>query len=481
MGITNEISVHTISSSEMEMAEKSVEYALKAGASDVQVCLDKASTDLTALLNGELDNIRHTGDRALTIRIYADGRSGIFSTNRLETKSIESFIKAAVENVRFLAKDPHRKLPDQSETAHDAIRGDEMELCCKGYDNITEEDRLRILHEASIFGKECANGIAHSSGKLISEETEYNNTLTDTFLIDSAGTMCRHIETSFEVCVQSTVEDRNGNKYSGLWWEYNICPDKVRHSICGEMAMKEALMQINPVKLDGGEYTMVVDNRFSGKLIHPIIQALQGTSIQQNSSFLNNTLGSKVLGEGVTLLDRPRVKGKTGSILFEGDGRACLDRDILRDGVVMEYFIGTYMSSKLGMPATSETANRPVLQPFVKGDKNLTEKLRSDSELITSTDSLSLGKHEILSLCGDGIFVTGFNGGNCNTATGDFSYGVEGFRFRNGQIEQPIESMVITGNMIELWNSLSIAGNDPRSGLSRQIPTIAFENVVFRG
>lgn len=26
-----------------------------------------------------------------------------------------------------------------------------------------------------------------------------------------------------------------------------------------------------------------------------------------------------------------------------------------------------------------------------------------------------------------GILVTGFNGGNCNSSSGDFSYGIEGF------------------------------------------------------
>ena len=56
---------------EIRIAENSVEAALDAGASAVQVTLDKACTDIVALLNGELDNIRHTGDRSLTFRLYS--------------------------------------------------------------------------------------------------------------------------------------------------------------------------------------------------------------------------------------------------------------------------------------------------------------------------------------------------------------------------------------------------------------------------
>lgn len=460
-----------ISQEEIEIAERSVETALQAGASGVQVSLDKARTDIFALLNGEIDNIRQTGDRALTFRIFADGRYGVFSTNRLEDKSIAQFMKQAVENVRLMAEDPFRRLPYESETAKDAINGDEMELCWDGYDSVRNEDRLDMAKMVSVFGKECASS---DGWKLISEETEYNNTLTDTLLIDSNGLRCRQIETSFEVSSQSSIEDRKGNIYSGLWWDYDIRLDGIRDSRCGENALNEAVRQIGPAKLPGGRYTMVVDRRVCGKLIQPVLNALSGYSIQQNSSFLTGSVDTKIFGDGITVLDRPRVKGCCGSILFEPDGRACLDRDIIRDGIVKEYFISTYMSGKLGMAPTSETANRPVLLPYVKGNPHLTEELRDG-------DKATLGIDGILGICGNGILVTEFNGGNCNTATGDFSYGIGGFEFRDGMIVRPVETMVITGNMISLWNSLVAAGTDPINGFSRQIPTVAFEGVMFNG
>ena len=92
-----------ISDAEIRIAENSVEAALDAGASAVQVTLDKACTDIVALLNGELDNIRHTGDRSLTFRLYSEGRYGVFSTNRLDDNGIRSFMKQAVEHLRLQA------------------------------------------------------------------------------------------------------------------------------------------------------------------------------------------------------------------------------------------------------------------------------------------------------------------------------------------------------------------------------------------
>ena len=39
--------------------------------------------------------------------------------------------------------------------------------------------------------------------------------------------------------------------------------------------------------------------------------------------------------------------------------------------------------------------------------------------------------------------------------------------------------MLITGNIIDLWNNLSAAGDDYRPSARWQIGTLAFENVSF--
>ena len=461
---------YAITEEETRIADHSVALAVEAGASAVQVTLDKARTEIYALLDGELDNIRQTGDRALTFKVYTDGRYGVFSTNRLEESSIRDLLEKAVQNVRMLAPDRFRKLPAKEDTANDAVRGDEMGLVWYGYDTVTADEKLAMAKNVSVFA-EFREAAPDRNWKVVSEEVEYNNTLTDTYLTNSDGIHCRHTETSFEVCAQVTVEDNAGDKYSGFWWDYSISPEKVRASDCGHKAVMQAVSQIGPVNADGGRHVMVVSNRIAGRLLQPVLDALGGRAIQQKSSFLTDSLGKQIFANGLNIMDMPREKGNCGAILFEQDGRACLNREIITDGVVKEYFISTYMSGKLGMPATSECANRPVVKPFIS------------SELIEGQDNASasgsIGEAEILGLCGSGILVTDFNGGNCNAATGDFSYGVEGLLFENGKVTAPICNMLITGNIVELWNNLIAAGNDPLDGMSRQVPTLAFKDVNF--
>lgn len=505
-----------ISDAEREIADKSVQMALNAGASAVMVSLDKAKTEIYALLDGEIDNIRQTGDRSLTFNIYADGKYGTFSTNRFEEESLRDFLCKAVETVRMLVADPFRGLPDKKDLATDAVNGDEMGLCWYGYDSVSRDEKLEMARRVSVFGEFSAPS-SDRNWRVVSEEVEYNNTLSDTYLTSSDGCRCRQTETSFEVSSQVTVEDNDGNKYSGLWWDYGVSPEKVLSSECGRKAVEMAVMQIAPVNADKGKYTMVVSRLVSGRLLQPVLNALSSLSVYQKSSFLVDALGKQVFSKGLNVMDMPLEKGKSGAILFETDGRACMNREIISDGVVKENFTSIYMSRKLGIPPTSSCPNRPVLLPFVSEELLAGERggghcgvsgaglgaasgergvergvvngggrgtelaggLGAERGLKADSFVNEIAQRDILDLCGSGILVTDFNGGNCNGATGDFSYGVSGFLFENGKITSPIDSMLITGNMTDLWSNLLAAGSDPVPGMSRQVPTLAFRDVTF--
>ena len=81
--------------------------------------------------------------------------------------------------------------------------------------------------------------------------------------------------------------------------------------------------------------------------------------------------------------------------------------------------------------------------------------------------------------CGEGMLITGFNGGNCNPVTGDYSFGVSGFLFRDGKKGRPFREMLVTGNMLELWCSLLAVGNDARDCGRWRMPTLAFSGMNF--
>jgi PmbA protein len=301
---------------------------------------------------------------------------------------------------------------------------------------------------------------------IISEECEYTESYDDAFLVDSQGFEGRHTETCFSAFTEITISDTEGNKYSGYWWENTPFYEKLNIDQISGTALRRAVSQIGPKKRRSGRYRMVVDASTASRLISPILTALNASSIQQKMSFLDGSLNKKIFSEGMTLIDMARTPGKAGSRMYDTEGVATKNSAIIENGVVRQYFVNTYMAGKMGIEPTIEDISRPCMTSFIKDD------------CLSNTEK-GVSLEDILKLCGSGIYVTGFNGGNCNPVTGDFSYGIEGFAFSRGKITHPVKEMLITGNLVELWNSLIAVGTDARECSRWQIPTLAFEGVSF--
>jgi PmbA protein len=451
-----------IIANEIELARYCIEFAIKSGASAARLSLNKNVMDAYTVLNGEFDKVSHSADRSIYLYLYVDGRYGTFSTNRLEKKELEEFISQAIIMVRMLGEDQLRRLPDADRTAKDATTGLELGLCDSAYDSFSSEERLERAQAMSRF-KTFASSSEYT---ILSEECEYAESSDDTLLIDSQGFEGRHRETSFNCFTEITIQDKEGTRYSGYWWEASPSRASLEADGCSEKALSRAIGQIGPQKRRSGRYKMVVDSTVASRLVSPILNALNASAIQQKMSFLEDSKGNKVFSDGLTICDLARTAGRAGSRMFDTEGVATADRTIIENGTVREYFVSTYMAGKTGFAPTVEDVSRPCLMPFAKG-----------CELADCKKDVSL--KDILAICGNGIYVTGFNGGNCNPVTGDFSFGIEGFAFSKGKITHPVKEMLITGNMMTLWNSLIAAGSDARTSSRWQIPTLAFEDVSF--
>lgn len=437
----------SITPEEYLLAKEALSLALQSGAAKARVTLTKSVTDLVGTRDGAIDKVTHSFDRSLSLALFVEGRFGTFSTNRLESGALREFVASAVAMTRTLVPDPARDLPDPERTA----RGhSDFGLYDPSIDSVTEEDRIRAALDA-VLNREGLEA------KVVSEEAEYSDSSSETLVLDSQGLDCLEKETSFDMGCEITVEDAGGDKFASYWWDASPRREGLDSASCAATAYRRAADQIGPSPIGSVKTNLVVDSECASKLINPILTALSGYSLQHHNSFLLDSLGKKVFDDNVTLLDRPHEYGRPGCRMTDNEGVRTEDADIIRDGVISRYFINTYISRKTGLSPTVEDASRPVLVP-TGGCKTLSE---------------------LLSLTGEGILVTGFNGGNNNSSTGDFSYGVDGYVFRDGKIVHPVREVLITGNFLTLWNNLIATAEDARPCMSKVIPSLAFRDVDF--
>jgi PmbA protein len=225
----------------------------------------------------------------------------------------------------------------------------------------------------------------------------------------------------------------------------------------GGNAIRRALAAIGARKIATGAIPVIIENRSVPRITNGLIAALTGQNIYQKRSFLADKKGQKIGSEKLTLIDDPFVQEGLGSRLFDGDGIAAKGRNVIKGGVLKDFYIDWYYSRKLGCEPTSG----------------------GYANMIIPTGRRSID--EIMKDLGRGILVTSFLGGNSNSTTGDFSIGIFGQLFENGQIVHPVSEMNIADNHLKFWHKLAECANDPWPYSDWQTPSMVFTDVVVSG
>ena len=97
-----------------KLAQWAMDYALKNGCQAAKVLLYSSSNTSFELRDAKMDRLQQASEGGLSLSLYVDGRYGSISTNRLNRKELETFIKNGIDSTRYLAKDEARVLADPS-------------------------------------------------------------------------------------------------------------------------------------------------------------------------------------------------------------------------------------------------------------------------------------------------------------------------------------------------------------------------------
>lgn len=437
-----------ISTEYKKLSEWAMDFALKNGCQSAKVILQEGVNSSYSLRDAKIETLEQASEMVLGFHLYVDGRFGSFSTNRLDKKELEQFIKTGIEATRYLAVDKARTLP----TSDRYYKGDlpNLQLYDNSFENIHPDEKVAIA-------KKVAHEILGKDNRILSVSSSYSDGSSSVYQITSNGFEGETDRSWYNVSSSVSIKGEGEARPSDFWYDSAIYFSDLNTNGIGAKALERTLRKLGQKKVKSGKYTMLIDSLTSSRLLSPLLGATYGNALQQKNSFLEDKLNEKIGSSLFTLYDRPHIKRASGARYFDGEGVATQTREIFTEGVLNTYFIDTYVGNKMGI---TPTISGPSLLEMKLGPNNL-------EELISSLDK--------------GILVTAFNGGNSNSSTGDFSFGVEGFLIEHGRLTQPISEMNITGNLITLWASLIGVGNDPKLSSSWRIPSLVFDNVDFSG
>ena len=429
------------------LAKWAMNHALENGAQEVSVSIANSKNSSVEVREQKIDKLEQAIQSNLSIRLYVDGRYSAHSTSRLIKEDLAHFIEEAIEGTRYLAEDEYRKLPDPE--LYYTGGGKDLQSIDPEFEAVQPQQKIDLAMEAE---KEALG----KDDRIISVSSSYYDSMNERVMVNSNGFEGDTANSVFGIYTSVSVKGGDARPEAG-WSESAIKYGDLPKEGTGKIALDKALKKIGQGKIKSGTMPMIVENRQVGRIFGPLINALNGAQIQQKNSFLIDKLGEKVASEKLTLTDDPFIVGGRGSRLFDSEGLATKKRQVFDKGVLKNYYIDTYYGQKLEMDPTSGGTTNLV---FETGNKDL---------------------EGLVALLKKGILVTGFNGGNSNGSTGDFSYGIDGFLIENGEIVQPVSEMNITGNMKTLWSNIGEIGNDVNETSSWRTPSILFNDVDFSG
>lgn len=437
-----------ITEKQKEIARWAMDFALKNGSQQARVSIITATNNSFEYRNTQLDKLHQSSENKLYVEVFVDGRYGSFSTNRIVKSEIEAFIKEGIVSTKYLAEDICRQLPDATRYYKSDGRG--LDLFDQSFDSISAENKLDIARQA-------VDEVVGSDERIISVSSTYDDGVGAEYMIASNGFEAESSDSAYNLTVEVSLKTSSDARAESYWFDSSIYWSDLKRSGIGQKALERALRKIGQTKIKSGTYDMLLDNTTASRLFSPMISALYGSALQQKASFLLDSLGQKITADVLTVTDTPHQTKAFGARWFDGEGVATTERTIIEKGVLQTYFIDTYNSKKMD------------IEPTIASPSIITVGLgqRSFDQILVSLDKA--------------IWITGFNGGNTNPTTGDFSFGIEGFLVEKGIVSIPISEMNITGNLLDLWSHLLEVGNDPRENSSWRMPSLLFENVNFSG
>ncbi|NTV11302.1 MAG: metalloprotease PmbA [Zoogloea sp.] len=431
-----------------EIAEDILRHARKQGATACEADVSEGFGQSVSVRCGEVDTIEYNRDKGVGVTVYVGQQRGYASSSDFTRAALEATVDAAVSIARFTAPDPCAGLPDQDDLAREILDLD-----------LYHPWRLPV-EEAIDIARRCEDAAFDASPEIRNSEGASVSTQESQFVSANSLGFLGGFSSSRHYISCSVIAGEGDDMQRDDWYATRRdasgldAPEEI-----GAIAARRAEARLGARKIATCEVPVMFESTLGAALLGNFVYSASGGSLYRKSSFLMDSLGKQIFSPKVNISERPHLRGGLASSPFDDDGVATRDREVVTDGVLQGYFLGTYSARKLGMRTTGNAG----------GSHNL---------------FLAPGERDfeaMLKLMDRGLLVTELLGHGVNYVTGDYSRGAAGFWVENGKISHPVHEITIAGNLKDMFRGIVEVGNDVLVRGSKVSGSILLERMMIAG
>ena len=218
-----------ITKAQKDLAQWAMEYARKNGCQAARLSLSNNSNTSFEIRDMKIDRLQQASENGLSIQLFVDGRFGSISTNRLDKKELEGFIKNGIESTRYLAEDKARTLPDPS--LYYKGGSPDLQLYDSNFSKIQPDEKVAIAMTAcdEIMGKD---------ERVVSSSSSYSDGDGFSYRIASNGFEGESSNSYFSVFGSASIKGEGDARPSAFWYDSSLYYDELIKSGIGKIALE---------------------------------------------------------------------------------------------------------------------------------------------------------------------------------------------------------------------------------------------------
>ena len=417
-----------------QTTQLAIELIKQQKVSDFELSIGKSSGVSTTVRLSNVETLQYHLDTSFNVSVYIGKNKGQATSVDLSKASLKNAIESACLIAKYTQEDPFNGLAPSERMAWDIPN---LDLYYPW--NLDAKKSIEIAKECEQIALE-QNEINNSDGAELSSfegESVYAN----------SNGLIANLKNTRHSLFCSLIAKRGDEMQTA--YEYGVTIDSndlTSPSKIGLEAARLAQEKLGSRHLSPQKCPIIFTSRQSSGLFSQLLGALSGSRQYKKTSFLLESLGSKVLPESISIYEDPLKLKTLGSRAFDQDGVLKKKQFFVEEGIVSSYLMGQYSANQMGLESTANAG----------GVSNCCVKSNFDGGITELTKSMDKG-----------LIVTDLMGHGVNATTGDYSRGASGFWVENGEIKYPVSGITIAGNLKDmLKNVVSIASDvDFRSNL----------------
>jgi len=433
-----------------EISERALSFT---SADEAEVILQGGASSLTRFANNKIEQNVNESGYSISVRTAFGKKVGRASTNNFDDASLKKAVESAEIIAKFQKEDETLlALPEPQEYG-------KIDNYVEATAAFSPTDRADAV--AGLINR-CRTESGLTTAGIFSDEAQY------LALANSKGLFAYDRMTSAVFSGTVMTDDSAG------WAEDNNKDvSKIDLEGVAETAIDKALKSREPVAIEPGEYTVVLEPAASANLVIFLgWLAFGGLAYQEGRSFLSGKLGEKVFGDNINI-DDDVYHELSGGLPFDFEGIPRRKVALVENGVAKSVVHDRKTALKEGVESTGH--GLPV--PNTSGPIPLNVVFQPGG----------VSKEEMIASTKKGVLVTQFHYTNTVNpmklmVTGMTRNGT--FLIEDGKVTKPVKNMRMTESLVKILNNVDMIGKDLLKcrgffGGGLVVPSLKVNNFTF--